>query len=157
MLVLSPVGQLLVPPSIIRRVGGKITSNGKIQVRKFLVRVHCFPHRHVSLLPMFVSARVFLIAQQLFRSSNVPQIRQRQTRTQLGKPTTHSITVSSKKARWRLRLQEQLQRHQDTRVKQARPLGVSRTTPKLGRSTTRKWASVSDSALEISSQLPTWL
>lgn len=72
MLVLSTVGQLLVPPSIIRRVGGKITSNGKIQVRKFLVRVHRFPRRHVSLLPMFVSARVFLIAQQLFRSSNVP-------------------------------------------------------------------------------------
>lgn len=49
-LVLSTAGRLLVPPSTILRVGGKTTSNGKIQVRKFLVRVCRFPRRPVWLL-----------------------------------------------------------------------------------------------------------
>lgn len=83
------------------------------------------------------------------------QTRQQQTKMLHGKPTTPSIMANSKKERWLPRLLEELQQHQDTRVKRARPLGVSRTTPKLGRSTTRKWALVSDSALAHSCRVVT--
>lgn len=141
-------GSTRCPPVLPSGLGGKLPAMARSrftssQYVHLVSHLKVFDlHKRLNLNVINVPTRASLCI--LFSSA---QTRQQQTKMQHGKPTTPSIMANSKKEGWLLRLLEELQQHQDTRAKRARPLGVSRTTPKLGRSTTRKWASVSDSAL----------